>query len=128
MLNHGQSALESLFEWLILLTREKQRFHVVIASSDSFFNLWVEKFIDTSRYTTYVVGHLEKSCARKYWEMKMLTGYILPDGMLFLHFDDVYSVCGGSIHLINKFVAECFGEVIHEDPASFHMVLQENGN
>ena len=57
----------------------------------------------------------------------MLADYIPADGMLPPHFDDVYSVCGGSIHLMNKFMAEyCFGESeIHEDPASFHVVLQE---
>ena len=125
--DHGQSALESLFEWLILHTKEKQQFHVVMATSDSFFNVWVEKFIGSSRYTTYVIGYLEKSCAREYWETKVLKDYILPDGIPPPNFDDVYAVCGGSIHLMNKFMGEyCFGESeISEDPANFHMVLQE---
>ena len=32
----GQAALETLFEWLIMHTKEKNHFHVVLSSSDSF--------------------------------------------------------------------------------------------
>ena len=81
--DHGQSVLESFFEWLILHTKEKEQFHVVMASSDSFFNLWVKKFIGSSRYSTYVVGHLNKGCAKEYWEMVVLKEYAdeLRDGL-----------------------------------------------
>ena len=53
---------------MILHTKEKQQFHVIMASLDSFFNLWVEKFIGSSRYTTYVLGHLNHDEAKEYWE------------------------------------------------------------
>jgi len=34
----GKDALYNLFKWLIMNTKETQRFHVVLASSDSFFS------------------------------------------------------------------------------------------
>ena len=49
---HGEDALQSLFEWLVLHTKEKRHFHVIMASSDSFFNLWIERYIGSSRYNT----------------------------------------------------------------------------
>ena len=55
-----QAALESLFQWFVLHTKEKRHFHVLMASSDSFFNLWVEKFIGSSRYHTYVLSQFEQ--------------------------------------------------------------------
>ena len=45
---------------------------MIMARSDSFFNLWVERFIGASRYNTYVLGHLNKSEALKYWESKVV--------------------------------------------------------
>ena len=65
----GQAALESLFEWFILHTKKKRQFQVILSSSDSFFNLWVERFVGPSRYTTYVLGHLDKSEAEEYLVM-----------------------------------------------------------
>ena len=46
-------------------TKEKQNFNIVLASSNSFFNLWVEQFIGPSRYTTFVLGHLDEKESEK---------------------------------------------------------------
>ena len=51
----GHAALQRLFQWFVLHTKEKGHFHVVMASSDSFFTLWLEKFVGSSRYSTYVL-------------------------------------------------------------------------
>ena len=63
-----QLALETFFEWLVMNTKEKQNFHVVLAGSDSFFNLWVEWFVGPSRYMTFVLGHLDEKESERYWE------------------------------------------------------------
>ena len=62
----GHSALVNLFKWLTINTKELHKFYALLISSNSFFHLWVENFIGTSRYTNYVVGHLHKSDARKF--------------------------------------------------------------
>ena len=41
----GRSDLENLFQWFIFHSKEKQNFHVVLISSDSFFDQWVEQFV-----------------------------------------------------------------------------------
>ena len=126
---HGQTALESLFQWFIQNTKEKRRFHVVLASSDSFFHLWVEKFVGSSRYTNYVIGHLDEGEARRYWESKVTKDY--EDLLKKVSrpppaFDDVYSVCGGSVFLMNLYCIEyCVGGLVNDDPTNFSMVLQE---
>lgn len=128
----GQSALESFFEWLILHTKEKQQFHVLMASSDSFFNRWVEKYIGSSRYVTYVLGHLDRNEAKKYWEMILLSeyeGFLKKANLALPKYDDVYSVCGGSMFLMDRFIREYCeqkgGGLIGSDPNNFSMVIQE---
>ena len=59
----GNEALHNLFKWLVLNTKERSRFHVIFLSSDSFFHLWVSKYIGTTRYDTYVIGDLPKQDA-----------------------------------------------------------------
>ena len=49
-------------------TKEKQNFHIVLASSNSFFNLWVKGFISPSRHMVFVLGHLDENESERYWE------------------------------------------------------------
>ena len=127
----GQAALESLFQWFVLNTKEKRRFHVIMASSDSFYHLWVEKFIGSSRYSTYVLGHLDKSDARRYWSKVVVDNMNLfkNRGLDPPKFDDIYAVCGGSMFLMSQFLEEYCEEggegLIGENPHQFSMVLQE---
>ena len=67
-----QAALESLYQWFVLHAKEKRNFHILMASSKSFFNLWAEKFIGSSRSNAYVLGHLNKNDVIRYWENKVL--------------------------------------------------------
>ena len=53
--DEGDKALHNFFKWLILNTKERNRFHVLLSSSDSFFHLWVSsRYIGSTRYETYV--------------------------------------------------------------------------
>ena len=54
----GQDALTNLFKWMVLNTKEINRFHALLVSSDSFFHLWVADYIGSSRYVNYVIGDL----------------------------------------------------------------------
>lgn len=105
----GQAAIESLYQWFIQHIKEKKQFHVNLASSDSFFHLWVEQFMGSSRYTTYVLGHLDEDETRRYWEYKVLKDH---DNMLKKasnstpDFESVFSICGGSMFLMKLFCIE----------------------
>ena len=126
----GQAALESLLQFLVMHTKEKKQFHVIMATSDSFFTLWIERFIGSSRYNTYVLGHLDETDLQKYWKERVL----VDNSHLFekyninpLPFENAFAVCRGSMFLLNFFCEEyCegWGEgLIVKSPLNFSMVL-----
>ena len=95
----GNESLYNFFKWLVLNTKEQNRFHVLLSSSDSFFHLWVSKYIGTTWYETYVIGDLPKQDAKLFWEAllkKQDISHPLPD------FETIYSVCKGNMFLIEK--------------------------
>ena len=52
-----------LFQWFILNTKELQKFHVVLISSENFFDQWVKQFVGPTNYGVYVIGHLDREKA-----------------------------------------------------------------
>lgn len=92
---NGQAALECIFEWFVLYTKEKCHFHIVLLSSDSFFNLWVEQFVGPTRYSVYVLGHLERKEAESYWEEVVLMQNAHQLKINAPQFEDIFKVCGG---------------------------------
>ena len=123
---NGQAALESLFEWFVSHTKENRHFHVVLLSSDSFFNKWVERYVGPSRYELYVLGHLDKTDAETYWNSVVLKNK--HEGIVLPTFEDVYKVCGGSIFLLDSFFREfCVhpNAPIRNDIRCFSHVLKE---
>ena len=101
-----------------------------MASSDSFFNLWLEKFIGSSRYNTYVLGHLNKAESLKYWEAKIASGSHLLKQRCFKppKFEDVFSACGGCIFLMDlyweEYCEEEGGGLIGKDPSNFYAAFE----
>lgn len=95
----GSDSLYNFFKWLVLNTKEKKRFHVLLLSSNSFFHLWISKYIGTTRYETYVIGDLPKQDAKLFWEDLLKREDIshpLPD------FETIYSIRKGNMFLIEK--------------------------
>ena len=68
---HGHDAIHNFFKWLVLNTKEQRRFHVLLASSDSFFHIWISKLIGSTRYEAIVIGDLDKEHARAFWKQKV---------------------------------------------------------
>ena len=64
----GQDALHNLFKWLVMNTKEQNCFHVILSSSDSFFNLWVSNLVGAVRYKTYIIGDLPEVDTSRFWE------------------------------------------------------------
>ena len=96
-----------------------------MASSDSFFHLWVEQFIGEGRYSTYVLGHLAKPYAKKFWDEHMLKREArhLPDGVKPSNFEEI---CGGSMFLMNTLMLEYkFFESVRKDLKNGNVVLQQ---
>ena len=51
----GRIALDDFFAWLVENTKQTNRFHVVMASSDSFFLKWINQFVNSGVHSNYVV-------------------------------------------------------------------------
>jgi len=99
----GEAALHNLFKWLVLNTKERRRFHVLLASSDSFFHRWVADYIGASRYETFVIGNLDEHDAKKFWELMLKSSnysyqsnHNLPD------FQMIHTICGGNMLLMEN--------------------------
>jgi AAA+ ATPase superfamily predicted ATPase len=112
----GHAALTNMFEWFVRNTKQHNRFHVILGSSDSFFHLWVQKYIGASRFNSYVIGDLAKSEARLFWDKHVITQLNSIDPKLTApNFEDAYSVCGGNMYLLKKY----FNQYIQKEGKNF---------
>ena len=127
----GKEALKRLFQWFIRNTKEVHKSHVVLISSENFFDQWVEQFVGPINYSVYVVGHLDREEAEIYWTENILKKR--EDRLVYINplpeFDKVFEVCGGSMYLMDKFFDQYCQEptdgLIYKDPTNFHAVIQE---
>ena len=99
---NGQDALHNLFKWLVINTKELNRFHIMLSSSNSFFHLWTSQYIGSSRYETYVIGNLEKDEAQKFWEKLLNEKSVDASKHALPEFDVVYRICGGNMFLLRR--------------------------
>ena len=59
-------ALTFLFDWMKHMTKETQKLHIYLASSEQFFLQWIEKCIGEGM-RTLTIGDLKKEDAREYF-------------------------------------------------------------
>ena len=120
-----RQALDAFLSFLVMCTKQVGRFDVVLASSDSFYHMWLTKYIGSSQFNTYVIGNLTKDDAKKYWEEHALKEHCDKSVMGTPSFEDAYSACGGNIHLLNEYAIEYYlnkGELV---PEKFSHVIQQ---
>jgi len=129
----GHDALHNFFKWLVMNTKELNRFHVILSSSDSFFHLWVSNYVGAHRFKTWVIGDLPEGEAEQFWQhlydrsysrLCSLYGCSPPTP----NFKDLYRVCGGSIFLIKAALLYWFDQHSIQKPVEwkrFPYVQQE---
>ena len=96
----GNIALDDFLAWIVLNTKQMNKFHVIMASSDSFFHRWISQYVDSTCFRNFVVGHLSKEEAKRYWENEISKYDDRESNVMPLQFEDVYRICGGCIHLM----------------------------
>ena len=96
----GNAALNDFFAWVVKNTKQDGRFHVMMASSDSFFHRWVTQYVDSAYFRNFVIGHLSKKEAKKFWEEKVIIKH--HDKIQPLTFEKAYEVCEGCMHLLSE--------------------------
>jgi len=102
----GQAALTNIFDWFVRNTKQHERFHVVLGSSDSFFQLWIAKHIGTAVFSSYVIGNLTKEEALQFWQEKLIPSRKEFQTLSPPSFDEAYEVCGGNMFLLEKYTAQ----------------------
>ena len=120
----GHEALVNMFEWFVKSTKQSHQFHIVLASSDSFFHLWVTKFVGSSRFKSYVIGDLSRDDSKKFWEEKIVVKLNSPD-IEKPSFESAYSVCGGNMFLLSNYFNDYLLANGKFEPKSFFLVRQE---
>ena len=83
-----------------------------------------------SRYNTYVLGHLDKDDARRFWDELLSQEVKTYDKKVAAppDFEYAYDVCGGSMYLLDLFMHEFFeypDGLIHSDNGCFSATLQK---
>jgi len=120
----GNDALQNLFEWFVANTKEKQRFHVVLGTSDSFYHLWVSKYVGSSRYTSYVIGDLSRIEASRFWS-EISKSFPHTTDVPSPSFENAHQVCGGNMFLLRKYLHEHYQSRGQLVPSGFSLVGSE---
>jgi len=120
----GHEALVNMFQWFVKSAKQSHQFHVVLASSDSFFPLWVTKFVGSSRSKCYVIGDLSRDESKKFWEEKIVVKLNRPD-IEKPPFESAYSVCGGNMFLLSHYIKDYLIAEGKFEPKNFFLVRQE---
>ena len=91
----------TFFPWLVKNTTQDARFHVMMASSDSFFLRWITQYVDTAYFMNYVIDHLCNEEGRRFLEEEVIINHHHDDCQP-LTFEDAYEVCGGCMQLLSQ--------------------------
>ena len=94
----GQKVLKTIFMWFVAMTKEQEKFHVLLCSSDSFMHNWLSNYVGNDRFNTYAIGHLTKEEAKNFWDDRVVVRQCKID----LKFDDVYEFTGGNMFLMKR--------------------------
>lgn len=100
--DEGAVALHNLLRWCVSNSKQERRFHVVFASSDSFFLNWLQAQGIRDHVDTVVIGDLDRDHARGFYEDFLArsghgSSNVPP-------FDEVYNICGGHMLSIKKYL------------------------
>ncbi|CAG8546662.1 4027_t:CDS:2 [Funneliformis caledonium] len=100
----GAILLKTFLNWLVLNTKQENRFHAVLTSSDSFFLNWITNLLHIPHIIPYVVGDLNKEDAEEYFEK-----HVLPQYGVFTE-PSIYTYCsshdGTRMLIIDRYVKE----------------------
>ena len=110
----GRKVLKSIFMWLVSMTKEQEKFHVLLCSSDSFTHNWLANFVGNDRFNTYSIGHLSQADAKRFWHER-----IVPSAESDLQFEDVYKIAGGNMFLMRRMFLDYVLGGIHPKESFF---------
>lgn len=119
----GAGALRDLLNFFVKCTKQDRKFSVILASSDSFYPLWLSRYIGSKRFNTYVIGDLGKEEAQRYWEEHVTQFSEVPPSL----FEEAYSVCGGNMLTLENYAYD-YANDPKFTPLKFSAVIQSEAH
>ncbi|CAB5361608.1 unnamed protein product [Rhizophagus irregularis] len=99
-----KSLLKLILNWFVLNSKERERFHIVLTSSDSFFFTWLTECLNTLHVKPYIIGDLTNQEAEEYFEKHAFHQYGCKE--LSGKFNQIRKITGTRIFIINKYINE----------------------
>ncbi|RGB41810.1 P-loop containing nucleoside triphosphate hydrolase protein [Rhizophagus diaphanus] len=99
-----KSLLKLILNWFVLNSKERERFHIVLTSSDSFFFTWLAEVLNIPHVKPYIIGDLTNQEAEEYFEKYALPQYECKE--LSGKFNQIRKITGTRILIINKYINE----------------------
>ncbi|PKC04664.1 hypothetical protein RhiirA5_487516 [Rhizophagus irregularis] len=99
-----KSLLKLILNWFVLNSKERERFHIVLTSSDSFFFTWLTECLNTLHVKPYIIGDLTNQEAEEYFEKHALPQYECKE--LSGKFNQICKITGTRILIIDKYINE----------------------
>eukprot|EP00276_Gloeochaete_wittrockiana_P002359 CAMPEP_0184671170 /NCGR_PEP_ID=MMETSP0308-20130426/85342_1 /TAXON_ID=38269 /ORGANISM="Gloeochaete witrockiana, Strain SAG 46.84" /LENGTH=510 /DNA_ID=CAMNT_0027118249 /DNA_START=302 /DNA_END=1835 /DNA_ORIENTATION=+ len=104
----GRAELKKFLSLAVNYTKVKNRFHIIMATSDSFFLDWLKMRVNPGSYSVYGIGDLSRQHAEQYFKHILSSNqdYSKIQSALENTFDLVYAMTGGRIMYINEYVSQ----------------------
>ena len=109
---HDAAACKAFLDFVVRITKQDRKVHVVFTSSDSFFLQWLVNSvgIPISHMNTLVLGDMTKEEARDYFDYavdRLVDDPTTKANLKALHFDDdVFPLTGGRPYFIQSYVIQ----------------------
>ncbi|GAA5923611.1 hypothetical protein JCM1841_001300 [Sporobolomyces salmonicolor] len=101
----ADDAMKSLLDSMLVLTKQDRLCHVLHATSDSFYMMWLRQWNTAQHCQMLTIGDCSKAEAKGFFE-KVLLPHIPEKLRPKIQFDDLYQVFGGKIAHLSDYTAE----------------------
>ncbi|GAA5886344.1 hypothetical protein JCM5296_001875 [Sporobolomyces johnsonii] len=101
----ADDAMKSLLDSMLVLTKQDRLCHVLHATSDPFYMMWLRQWNTAQHCQMLSIGDCSKAEAKGFFE-KVLLPHIPEKLRPKIQFDDIYRVFGGKIAHLSDYSAE----------------------
>ncbi|KAI7943299.1 hypothetical protein MJO29_013143 [Puccinia striiformis f. sp. tritici] len=118
--------ITTFLRFVVQMTKQEEKLHVIFTSSDSFFESWLQKHVDSTHFQTKVVGDLSREEAHQYFlhlvESHPNLSEENKDRLRSVPFDIPFKMTGGRISFIKQYINQVDVSGYFENPLDFEPV------
>ncbi|OAV90366.1 hypothetical protein PTTG_28360 [Puccinia triticina 1-1 BBBD Race 1] len=116
----------AFLNFAVQASKQDEKMHVILTSSDSFFESWLRQYINPAHFETITLGDLPIQEAHTYFlEMVEKHRYLQEEDKSILrsiNFDIPFKMTGGRMHFIDKYISQVSRYGYFDEPARFEPV------